>query len=200
MPRRAPDAASPREPSSSAGGARVGLISDTHGLLRPEALEALRGCAAIVHAGDIGKPEVLEALRGLAPVTAVRGNNDTGPWARTLPGVARLEVAGVRILVIHDLRELDLDRAREEADAVVAGHSHQPRIEEVEGTLFVNPGSAGPRRFTLPVTVAYLDVAGGRASAALVPLAIAKPPSRTPARTRAARRGSAPPPSRPPRG
>lgn len=187
MPRRAADAL------------RIGLISDTHGLLRPEALEAMRGCAAIVHAGDIGKPEVLEALAALAPVIAVRGNNDMAPWGRKLPDVARLEIAGVRILVIHDLHELDAAQARDEADVVVAGHSHKPRIEEVEGTLFVNPGSAGPRRFTLPVTVAYLDVAEGQATATLVPLAIATPPSRKPGRTRAARRGSAPPPSRPPR-
>ena len=178
---------------------RIGLISDTHGLLRPAALEAMRGCAAIVHAGDIGKPEVLDALARLAPVTAVRGNNDTGPWARGLPEVAHLEAGGVRILVIHDLHELDAARARADADVVVAGHSHQPRIGEVEGVLFVNPGSAGPRRFTLPVTVAYLDLAAGRAKATLVPLALATPPSRTPGRTRATRRGSAPPPSRPPR-
>ena len=178
---------------------RIGLISDTHGLLRPEAVEALRGCAAIVHAGDIGKPEVLEALRALAPVTAVRGNNDTGPWARALPHVAKLEAAGVRILVIHDVHELDAARAGNEADVVVAGHSHKPRVEQAGATLFVNPGSAGPRRFTLPVSVAWLDVAGGKATATLVPLALATPPSRTPGRTRAARRGSAPPPSRPPR-
>jgi hypothetical protein len=185
--------------ASRAGAIRVGLVSDTHGLLRPEALQALRGCDAIVHAGDIGKAEVLEALRALAPVTAVRGNNDNGPWAHALPAVAHLEAGGVRILVIHDLHDLDLAAARREADVVVSGHSHQPRIEQAEGLLLVNPGSAGPRRFTLPVTVAHLDVAAGKASAAIVPLALATPPSRTPARTRAARRGSAAPPSRPPR-
>ena len=178
---------------------RIGLISDTHGLLRPEALEALRGCDGVVHAGDIGKPEILEALAAVAPLTAVRGNNDTGPWARGLPHVARLAAGGVRILVLHDVHELDPAQARREADVVVAGHSHQPRIETIEGLLFVNPGSAGPRRFTLPVTLAYLDIAGGKAAATLVPLAIPKPPSRTPARTRAARRGSAPRPNRPPR-
>ena len=185
-----------REPE---GATRIGLISDTHGLMRPEALEAMRGCDAIVHAGDIGAPGILDALAALAPATAVRGNNDTGPWAKQLPGLARMEIAGVRILVIHDLHELDRARALEEADVVVSGHSHKPRIDEVEGTLFVNPGSAGPRRFTLPVSVAYLDLAGGRATDTLVPLAIATPPSRTPGRTRAARRGSGPPPSRPPR-
>lgn len=186
-------------PRRAADGARVGLISDTHGLLRPEALEAMRGCDAIVHAGDVGNAEVLEALAALAPVTAVRGNNDTGPWVRALPGVAHLEVGGVRILVIHDVHDLAPARARDEADVVVAGHSHKPRIETVGETLFVNPGSAGPRRFALPVTVAHLDVAAGHATATLLALAIATPPSRTPARTRAARRGSAPPPSRPPR-
>ena len=188
MPRRA-----------AADGVRVGLISDTHGLLRPEALEAMRGCDAIVHAGDIGTPEILEALAALAPVTAVRGNNDRGPWARALLEVARLELGGVRILVIHDLSHLDAAGAPHRAGVVVSGHSHKPRVDEVARTLFVNPGSAGPRRFTLPVSVAYLDVAEGRATATLVTLAVATPPSRTPARTRAARRGSAPPPSRPPR-
>lgn len=178
---------------------RVGLISDTHGLLRPEALEAMRGCDAIVHAGDIGSPDILDALATLAPVTAVRGNNDKGPWARKLPEVARLERGGVRILVIHDLHHLEAAGAPHRADVVVAGHSHKPRIDEVARTLFVNPGSAGPRRFTLPVSVAYLDVADGRATATLVPLAVATPPSRTPGRTRATRRESAPPPSRPPR-
>ena len=178
---------------------RLGLISDTHGLLRPEALEALRGCDAIVHAGDIGKPEILQALAAIAPLTAVRGNNDTGAWARGLPDVARLVAGGVRILVLHDVHDLDEATARREADVVVAGHSHKPRIETVEGLLFVNPGSAGPRRFTLPVTLAYLDVAGGKPAATLVPLATATPPSRTPGRTRAAHRGSAPRPSRPPR-
>ena len=188
MRRRAPE-----------GAIRIGVISDTHGLLRPEALEAMRGCDAIVHAGDIGTPDILEALCALAPVAAVRGNNDRGPWARQLRDVARMEVGGVRILVIHDLAELDATGAPHRADVVVSGHSHKPRIDEVARTLFVNPGSAGPRRFTLPVSVAYLDVAAGRATATLVPLAIATPPSRTPGRTPAGRRGSAPPPSRPPR-
>jgi putative phosphoesterase len=178
-------------------GGRVGLISDTHGLIRPQALAALRGCEAIVHAGDIGTREVIDALAALAPVTAVRGNNDIAAWARGIPEVARLEVGGVRILVIHILAELDLAAARAEADVVVCGHSHRPAVEERAGVLVVNPGSAGPRRFTLPVTVAHLEIADGAPRATIVPLAT--PPSRTPARTRSARRGSAPPPSRLPR-
>jgi putative phosphoesterase len=190
-----------RRARAEAGAAplRIGVISDTHGLLRPEALEALRGCARIVHAGDIGDAAVLAALEALAPVTAVRGNNDTGAWARGLPEQARLEAGGVRILVIHDLHELDFDRARAEADVVISGHSHKPLIDTRDGLLLLNPGSAGPRRFALPVTVATLDVDRGVANAAIVPLAIATPPARTPGRTRAARRGSAPPPSRSPR-
>ncbi|HZZ93854.1 MAG TPA: metallophosphoesterase family protein [Usitatibacter sp.] len=181
--------------ASAAGPRRIGLISDTHGLLRPEALDALRGSHLILHAGDIGAAGVLEALGAIAPVTAVRGNNDNAPWARELPGVARLTVAGVRIVVVHDVKEMDLARA--DADVVVCGHSHQPRVESREGLLLVNPGSAGPRRFTLPVTVARLEIAAGRAAAAIVPLALATPPSRTPGRTRATHPGSAPRPSRP---
>jgi putative phosphoesterase len=178
---------------------RVGLISDTHGLMRPEALAALAGCDALVHGGDIGTPEVLEALAAIAPVTAVRGNNDTAAWGVALPEIARLEIAGVRILVIHDVKALDPALAKDEADVVVAGHSHKPLVEAREGVLYVNPGSAGPRRFTLPITLAHLDIAGGMAAATIVPLESATPPSRTPGRTPAAHRGSAPPPSRPPR-
>jgi uncharacterized protein len=189
----------PPRGASTGSTRRIGLISDTHGLLRPEAVEALRGSDLIIHGGDIGSAQVLEALAAIAPVTAVRGNNDTASWARKLPDVARLAVEGVRILVIHDVKELDLEAARTEADVVVCGHSHKPRVEAVAGLLVVNPGSAGPRRFTLPVTVANLELAAGNAHATIVPLAVATPPSRTPARTRAARRGSAPPPSRPPR-
>jgi putative phosphoesterase len=134
----------------------VGLISDTHGLLRPEALTALEGSRHIVHAGDIGDPAVLEALRRIAPVTAVRGNNDRESWARKLRDTEALEIAGTRIFVIHDLSQLELDPAAEGFDVVVAGHSHRPRNELVNGVLYVNPGSAGPRRFKLPVTVARL--------------------------------------------
>lgn len=138
----------------------LGLISDTHGLLRDEALAALRGCALILHAGDIGAPQVLEGLRALAPVTAVRGNNDTEAWAQDLAEVAIVEAAGARLLLTHDRRTLRLDPAQR-IDAVITGHSHKPLIETVDGVLYVNPGSAGPRRFSLPLSVARLRVAEG---------------------------------------
>ena len=138
----------------------VGVISDTHGLVRPEALDALRGSDLIVHAGDVGAPAVLEALRQLAPVTAVRGNNDRGEWAAQLAESEAVEVAGRWLYVLHDLHALDLDPAAGGFAAVIAGHSHKPRIEEKKGVLFVNPGSAGPRRFTLPIAVARLRLSG----------------------------------------
>ena len=137
----------------------VGLISDTHGLLRPAALAALRGCRHIIHAGDIGAPQILEALEALAPVTAVRGNNDKGPWARRLAEVEELEIVRTRIGVIHDLSELE---GAGDFDVIVSGHSHRPRSEMRDGILYVNPGSAGPRRFTLPVTVARLALPARR--------------------------------------
>jgi putative phosphoesterase len=136
----------------------VGLISDTHGLLRPEAVEALRGCRRIVHAGDIGDPAVLEALARVAPVTAVRGNNDKGAWARKLNQTETLEIAGARIYVIHDLAQLEVDPAAEGLHVVVAGHSHRPGRQLRDGVLYVNPGSAGPRRFKLPVALAMLTI------------------------------------------
>ena len=139
---------------------RVGLISDTHGLLRPQALEFLRGCDFIVHAGDIGNPEVLERLATVAQVTAVRGNNDIGAWAAALGETAVLEVGNLSILVIHDLAQLDQGSIRSRTRVVVSGHSHKPGIDEREGVLFVNPGSAGPRRFTLPVSVGELSISG----------------------------------------
>ncbi len=136
---------------------RVGVISDTHGLLRPEARHALEGCDLLIHAGDVGKPAVLEALRSLAPVHAVRGNVDK--WAaETLPATAVVEIGAHLIYVLHDLHELDLDPAAAGFSAVVAGHSHQPRIDRRDGVLYLNPGSAGPRRFKLPIAVALLDV------------------------------------------
>ena len=149
---------------------RIGLISDTHGLLRPEALQALAGVAHIIHAGDIGTPDVIEALRNIAPVDAVRGNNDKGAWAEEFPPWLTLELGGVGIHVLHDVKELDVDPAAAGSHVprfrvLVAGHSHKPQVTEREGVLFVNPGSAGPRRFSLPVTVGYLTVAGGNASA-----------------------------------
>jgi putative phosphoesterase len=141
---------------------RVGLISDTHGLLRPEAIRALSGVQHIIHAGDIGGPEILEGLRAIAPVDAVRGNNDKGRWAAKIPLSLAIEFHGVRIHVLHDVKELDVDPQAEGFDVVVSGHSHKPLITELDGVQFVNPGSAGPRRFSLPVTLGFLDV--GRAA------------------------------------
>lgn len=138
---------------------RIGLISDTHGLLRPAALDFLRGCEHIVHGGDIGAPGILEALAALAPLTAVRGNNDTAAWAAALPESVRLEVGGLRLLAIHDLAQLRIDPAAAGIDVVVSGHSHRPRSERRGKVLYVNPGSAGPRRFRLPISVAELQVA-----------------------------------------
>ena len=140
----------------------VGLISDTHGLVRPEALAALAGSAHIIHAGDIGVPAVLEALARIAPVTAVRGNNDLGPWAGGLRERETLEIAGTRIYVIHDLAQLELDPAAAGIDVVVSGHSHRPAKERHGGALYVNPGSAGPRRFKLPIAVARLALPARR--------------------------------------
>ena len=150
--------------------ARVGLISDTHGLLRSEALAFLRGSDFIVHAGDIGDAEVLEELRRLAPLTAVRGNNDKGPWAKAIAETEVLQVEEVCIYVLHDLAELDLDPVAAGFHVVVSGHSHNPRIEERNGILYVNPGSSGPRRFKLPVAVAELHVAGSSVKARIVEL------------------------------
>jgi uncharacterized protein len=135
----------------------VGLISDTHGLLRPEALEALRGSRLIVHAGDVGRPEILDLLNAVAPTFAVRGNIDTQPWAVPLPATEAVEVGPHLIWVLHDIAQLDLDPTVGFA-AVVYGHSHKPAIETRAGVLYVNPGSAGPRRFRLPVTVGRLHV------------------------------------------
>jgi putative phosphoesterase len=151
---------------------RVGLISDTHGLLRPQALRALQGSAAIVHAGDIGAASILDALRAIAPVTAVRGNNDREAWAAALPDTAVLAIAGIRVYVIHDLATLAIDPTAERMDVVVAGHSHRPSCTERDGVWYVNPGSAGPRRFTLPVGVGMLDIEGSDVRPRLLELAI----------------------------
>ena len=136
----------------------VGLISDTHGLMRERALAALRGSDLIVHAGDVGTGAVLEALRALAPVVAVRGNIDKGSWTSELPATAVVEAGAARIYVLHDIHELDLDPAAAGFHMVVSGHSHQPGRTERGGVLYINPGSAGPRRFNLPLTLARLDV------------------------------------------
>lgn len=150
---------------------QVGVISDTHSLMRPQALTALRGVDHIVHAGDIGSPEVLTALRAIAPVTAVRGNNDHGPWVRGIEATAAVQIGAVWLYVLHDMHELDLDPKAAGFAAVIAGHSHRPKIEERQGGLYVNPGSAGPRRFTLPVAVARLDVRDGCVQGEIVTLA-----------------------------
>ena len=144
---------------------RIGLISDTHNLVRPEALAYLAGCDAIIHAGDICNQAVLDALRPIAPVTAVRGNNDTGDWAASLPVTAVLTVQQVTILVVHDIADVSRDPRSEGIDVVVTGHSHKPSISERGGVLFVNPGSAGPRRFKLPISAGTLIVDGAHASA-----------------------------------
>lgn len=137
---------------------QIGLISDTHGLLRPQALEALRGSELILHAGDVGKPEILTALRELAPVAAVRGNVDKLDWANTLPETAVAQAGKVLLYVLHDVHALDLNPAAAGFHVVVSGHSHQPGKFERDGVLYINPGSAGPRRFQLPVTVARLNL------------------------------------------
>ncbi|KND58532.1 putative phosphoesterase [Candidatus Paraburkholderia schumanniana] len=147
---------------------RVGLISDTHNLVRPEALEALRGCAHIVHAGDICKRDVLDTLAPLAPLTVVRGNNDLGQGVADLPEHARIELGGATILVVHDIA--DVPKQLDGVDVVVTGHSHKPSIERRDGVLFVNPGSAGPRRFRLPVTLALLEIGEGKVDAHIVAL------------------------------
>ena len=138
----------------------IGVISDTHGLLRPEAVTALHGVEMILHAGDIGKPEILDELNKIAPVTAVRGNNDTGDWARDIPDRQHLEINGVSIYMLHDLKEFNSADEAIDADVLIFGHSHKPMIEERDGVVHLNPGSAGPRRFRLPVTVALLNVEG----------------------------------------
>jgi putative phosphoesterase len=170
---------SPRARAAVAGTV-VGLISDTHGLIRPEALAALAGVDLIVHAGDIGGPAVLEALRAIAPVVAVRGNNDREAWAASLPDITTTEVGGARVCVVHDLKELRLDPAREGIDVVVHGHSHRPSVEHRERVLIVNPGSAGPRRFTLPIAVARLRLAPEGPRAEIVALDAARSFARSP--------------------
>jgi hypothetical protein len=137
---------------------RIGIISDTHGLLRPEAERLLEGVDHIVHGGDIGRPEIVAALRRIAPVTAIRGNVDTGDWARDYAETERVRLAERSIFVLHDLNALRIDPVAVGIDVIVSGHSHVPKIDAVDGILYLNPGSAGPRRFKLPITLATLDV------------------------------------------
>jgi putative phosphoesterase len=151
---------------------RVGVISDTHGLLRPQATAFLRGCDHILHGGDIGSAQILEQLASLAPVTAVRGNNDTHAWAASLPDTQLVELAGVRLYVIHDLNELRIDPGATAVQVVVSGHSHQPSLSERAGVIYLNPGSAGPRRFRLPVSIAEIRIEGAGVTPQLVQLQV----------------------------
>ena len=140
---------------------RIGVISDTHGWLRPQAIEALRGSELILHAGDVGLPEVLDELRRIAPLVAVRGNVDAGPWARRLPATEMAEAGQKTFYILHRIADLDLKPQSAKIDAVIFGHSHQPTVEWRDGVLFFNPGSAGPRRFSLPVTLGRIEIVEG---------------------------------------
>jgi putative phosphoesterase len=148
----------------------IGIISDSHGLLRPEAVGALRGSDHIIHAGDVGAPEILESLAAVAPVTAVRGNVDQAAWARRLPETEVLELGGISIYVLHDIARLDLNPKAAGFLAVISGHSHIPKQESRDGVLYFNPGSAGPRRFKLPVSIGRLRIEGGSLRGELVTL------------------------------
>jgi putative phosphoesterase len=152
----------------------LGVISDTHGLLRPEAVEALRGVDRILHGGDVGAPEILKELETIAPVTAVRGNVDGGSWARKLPLSEVMEVDGISIYMLHILEKLDLKPEAAGLRAVVYGHSHVPKIEEKNGVLYFNPGSAGPQRFKLPVTVGRLIVENDTLRSEIIELSVAR--------------------------
>jgi len=137
---------------------KIGIISDTHGLLRPEAVRRLSGVDHIIHGGDIGRPEIVAELRDIAPVTAIRGNVDKGDWAREFSETERVRLAERSIFVLHDLKALELDPVATGIDVIVSGHSHVPKIDEVDGVLYLNPGSAGRRRFKLPITLATLEI------------------------------------------
>jgi len=148
----------------------IGIIADTHGLLRPEALNALKGADIIIHAGDVGKPEILTALQAIAPVYVVRGNVDKGAWADELPTTEVVTYGEYLLYILHDRNDLDLTPAAAGVHAVISGHSHQPQIDEHNGVLYVNPGSAGPRRFTLPITLAHMRVYDGKLQAEIIDL------------------------------
>ncbi len=148
----------------------IGVISDTHGLLRPEAVEALRGSAHIIHAGDVGDPKILEQLAEIAPVTAIRGNIDKAAWSRKLPETEVVELGGIAIYVLHDLSQLDLKPEAAGFSCVIYGHSHVPRQETKNGVLYFNPGSAGPRRFKLPISVGRITIRSGQIEAEILKL------------------------------
>ncbi len=148
----------------------IGVISDTHGLLRPEAIKELEGVSQIIHAGDVGSPEILDTLRSLAPVTAVRGNIDRESWAKALPVYEVLDIDGISIYVIHNIQEMDLNPEKSGFRVVISGHSHHPSIEEHSGVYYLNPGSAGPRRFRLPVCLAKLSIRDGQIEPRLITL------------------------------
>jgi putative phosphoesterase len=150
----------------------IGIISDTHGLVRPQALEALKDVDMILHAGDIGSQDVLDTLNEIAPVVAVRGNNDKADWARSLPDWEVVEVGAVSIYMLHDVKAIDISPSGAGFQVVVSGHSHRPAVAEQRGVLYVNPGSAGPRRFTLPASLAHLHVAGEKVHAQIIDLAV----------------------------
>jgi hypothetical protein len=150
----------------------IGLISDTHGLVRPQALEALRGVDLIVHAGDVGRPEVLDAFRPIAPLTVIKGNNDRGAWAKHLPGTKIFTISGLKLFLIHDVHEMAFAPSERGIAVVISGHSHKPSVARRDGVLLVNPGSAGPRRFKLPVAVGKLRIEDGEVSAEIVELSI----------------------------
>jgi len=149
---------------------RIGVISDTHGLLRPEAVRALKNSDLIIHPGDIGKPEVLQSLNSLAPVLAIRGNNDREAWAKKIPDILHLRVNGIGLYIIHDVSDLEIDPATRGFHAVISGHSHKPGIIRREQVMFINAGSAGPRRFKLPVALARLQINGGKLRAKIITL------------------------------
>lgn len=161
-----------RKKSLNLANGKVGVISDTHGLLRPAALAALKGTELIIHAGDIGKPEILTALKNLAPVLAIRGNNDRQAWARTLPDVLQLRLHDLKLQVIHDVHDIDGDPAAAGFGVVISGHSHMPGVTKRDHVLYINPGSAGPRRFKLPVAVAVLAIRQPHVSAEIVELLV----------------------------
>lgn len=149
---------------------RVGVISDTHGLLRPEAIASLASSDLILHAGDIGKPAVLEELAAIAPVIAVRGNNDQGEWANLISTNEKIQIESVAVYMLHIVKDLSLDPIQAGIRVIISGHSHKPEIKEQAGVLFLNPGSAGPRRFKLPISVAQLDINGTDINAQIIEL------------------------------